>query len=179
MCVTIRHDMTLPVNYFPNKPWFLHVCSKSLVKTLWEKEKFLVRSNSSFTHNFLPFSSNLKLLLANSSVWKNLKVLELERVEMASIEVTSNRNRTNQRYLVNVHSQQKDGLTLSSIYTHFNTLKKKAFGKHCGKKVKLLKMSYFTFFLNIFYAMCILTNYQTTHLRLLQTKKVCSRQFQI
>ena len=25
-------------------------------------------------------------------------------------------------------------LTLSSIYTHFNTLKKKSFRKHCGKK---------------------------------------------
>ena len=24
--------------------------------------------------------------------------------------------------------------TLSSIYTHFNTLKKKALGKHCGKR---------------------------------------------
>ena len=26
------------------------------------------------------------------------------------------------------------GLTLSSIYTHFNTLKEKALGKHCGKR---------------------------------------------
>ena len=25
-------------------------------------------------------------------------------------------------------------LTLSSKYTHFNTLKKKAVGKHCGKR---------------------------------------------
>ena len=31
-------------------------------------------------------------------------------------------------------------LTLSSIHTHFNTLKKtKVLGKHCEKKVKLLK----------------------------------------
>ena len=30
-------------------------------------------------------------------------------------------------------------LTLSSLYTHFNTLKEKAFGKHCGQKVILLK----------------------------------------
>ena len=27
---------------FPNKPWFLHVCSTSLLKTLWEKKKLLV-----------------------------------------------------------------------------------------------------------------------------------------
>ena len=41
-------------------------------------------------------------------------------------------------------------LTLSAIYTHFNTVKKKALGKHCGKK------SYFTFFDNDFYGICIL-----------------------
>ena len=38
----------------------------------------------------------------------------------------------------------------SALYTHLNTLKKKALGKHCGKKVKLLKMSNFTFFHNVF-----------------------------
>ena len=37
------------VNPFPNKPWFLHVCSTGLLKTLWEKEKLLVTSNFSFT----------------------------------------------------------------------------------------------------------------------------------
>ena len=36
---------------FPNKPWFLHVCSTSLLKTLWEKEKLLVTSNFSFSHS--------------------------------------------------------------------------------------------------------------------------------
>ena len=61
------------VNPFPNKPWFWHVCSTSLLKTLWEKEKLLLkRAISPFltvfsTHlkNFLPFSSNLKLSSAN------------------------------------------------------------------------------------------------------------------
>ena len=42
------------------------------------------------------------------------------------------------------------------IYDHFNTLKKKGLGKHCWKKVKLLKMSNFTFFHNVFYAICVL-----------------------
>ena len=32
-------------NSFLNKPWFLHICSTSLLKTLWEKEKLLVTSN--------------------------------------------------------------------------------------------------------------------------------------
>ena len=41
---------------FPNKPWFLHVSSTSILKTLWEKEKLLVMSNSSFSHRvFFPF----------------------------------------------------------------------------------------------------------------------------
>ena len=46
-------------NPFPNKPWFLRVYSKRLLKTLWEKEKLLV------TENFLPSLSNLELLSAN------------------------------------------------------------------------------------------------------------------
>ena len=61
------------LNPFPNKPWFLRFCSTSLLKTLWEKEKLLLTSNFSFSHTvfysfktFLPFSSNLKLLSANS-----------------------------------------------------------------------------------------------------------------
>ena len=38
-------------NPFPNKPWFLRVCSSSLLKTLREKEKLLVTSNFSFSHS--------------------------------------------------------------------------------------------------------------------------------
>ena len=37
-------------NPFPNKPWFLPVCSISFLKTLWEKKKLLVTSNFSFSH---------------------------------------------------------------------------------------------------------------------------------
>ena len=43
-------------NPFPNKPWFLRVCSTSLLKTLWENEKLLVTSVFSFSHSvFYPF----------------------------------------------------------------------------------------------------------------------------
>ena len=38
------------INPFPKTPWFLRVCRKGLMKTLWEKEKFLIMSNFSFTH---------------------------------------------------------------------------------------------------------------------------------
>ena len=43
-------------NTLPNKPCFLRVCSTSLLKTLWEKDKLLVTSNLSFSHSvFYPF----------------------------------------------------------------------------------------------------------------------------
>ena len=50
-------------------------------------------------------------------------------------------------------------LTLSSIYTHFNTLKGKSYKKTLWKKVKLLKMSNFTFIHNDFHAICILKSF--------------------
>ena len=44
------------LNPFPNKPWFLRVYSRDLLKTLWEKEKLLIMSNFSFSHTvFWPF----------------------------------------------------------------------------------------------------------------------------
>ena len=44
------------INPFPNKPWFLRVCGRSLLKTLWEKKKLLVTSNFFFSHSvFYPF----------------------------------------------------------------------------------------------------------------------------
>ena len=45
-------------NPFPNKPWFLRVCSTNLLKTQWEEEKLLVTSNFSFSHSvFCPFGT--------------------------------------------------------------------------------------------------------------------------
>ena len=38
-------------NLFPNKPWFLRVCSTSLLKILWEKQKLLVTNNFSFSNS--------------------------------------------------------------------------------------------------------------------------------
>ena len=40
-----------PLNSFPNKPWFLQVCTTSRLKTLLEKEKLLVTSNFSFSNS--------------------------------------------------------------------------------------------------------------------------------
>ena len=56
LCHKMHKDAYIRFNPFPNKPWFLHVCSTSLLKTLWEKDKLLLRSNFSFSHNvFYPF----------------------------------------------------------------------------------------------------------------------------
>ena len=35
---------------------------------------------------------------------------------------------------LSTHLLYNEILTLSSMYTHFNTLKRTAFGKHCGKR---------------------------------------------
>ena len=51
MLVTIFSFLSKWFNPFPNKPWFLYVCSRSLLKTLWEKEKLLVTSNFSSSHS--------------------------------------------------------------------------------------------------------------------------------
>ena len=49
-------EITTQAVPFPNKPWFLRVCSTSPLKTLWEKEKLLVKSNFSFSRSvFYPF----------------------------------------------------------------------------------------------------------------------------
>ena len=75
-------------NPFSNKPWFLHICSTSLLKTLWEKEKLLITSNFSFSHRvfylfgelfaiFIKFDIVVRKLflfgrVENLSVWKGL-----------------------------------------------------------------------------------------------------------
>ena len=55
--IETQGSISVPIfNPFPNKPRFLRICSKSLLKTPWEKEKLLVTSNFSFSHSgFNPF----------------------------------------------------------------------------------------------------------------------------
>ena len=49
-------QMSMWFNPFRKKPWFSRVCSTSLLKRLWEKEKLLVMSNFSISHGvFHPF----------------------------------------------------------------------------------------------------------------------------
>ena len=60
---SLKHDKEISIgivliclNPVPNKPWFLRVCSRSLLKTLREKKKLLITSNFSFSHSvFYPY----------------------------------------------------------------------------------------------------------------------------
>ena len=77
-------ELTLPIDpevfdSFPNKPWFLSVCSASLLKTLREKEKLLETSNFSFSYSvfYLSPSSNTKLSSANSFSLEESKICRL------------------------------------------------------------------------------------------------------
>ena len=66
-------------NTFPNKHWLLRVCSTSLLKTLWEKEKLLVTSNFSFSHSvFNPFGELSAIFIKFKIV--ECKVFEIGRV---------------------------------------------------------------------------------------------------
>ena len=67
------------INPFPNKPWFLRVCSISLLKTLREKEKLLVTSNFSFSHSvFYPLGELSAIVITFEIVI--CKLFELGRV---------------------------------------------------------------------------------------------------
>ena len=77
------------INPFPNKPWFLRVCSTSLWKTLWEKEKLLVTSTFSFSLSVFYWLGQLSAIfvtiyncrLQTLAVWKDLKYVVLETVK--------------------------------------------------------------------------------------------------
>ena len=73
----------LIVNPFPNKPWFLRVCSTSFLKTLWEKEKLLVTRKFSLSHSvFYPFGQLSTILIKLKAVV--CKLFQFGRVQNLS-----------------------------------------------------------------------------------------------
>ena len=70
------------INSFPHNDTFWRQWETSLLKTLWEKEKLLVTSNFSFSHNvfyhfwrtFCHFRQIWNCRLQTLSVWKSLKL---------------------------------------------------------------------------------------------------------
>ena len=63
------------LNSFPDKPLFLRVCSTSLLKTLWEKEKLLL------TSNFYFFQSVFYLFGELSAIFIKLKIVICKLLE--------------------------------------------------------------------------------------------------
>ena len=61
-CDIIYHIILYIFNPFPNKPWFLSVCSMSLLKTLWEKEKLLETSNFSSSNSVFYLLGELSVI---------------------------------------------------------------------------------------------------------------------
>ena len=74
----------ISINPFPNKALFLRVCSTSVLKTPWEKQKLLVRCVCpQFFLSFWKLSSSSFIwnCLQTLSVWKSLKFVIWERVK--------------------------------------------------------------------------------------------------
>ena len=76
------------INPFQNKSWFSHVCSTSLLKTIWKEKKLFVTSNFSFSHSvfyllrrtFWHFDQVSNCRLQTLSVWKSLKFVIWKRI---------------------------------------------------------------------------------------------------
>ena len=77
--------MRIGYNPFPNKPWFLRVCCTNLLKTLWEKEKLLVRSNFSFSHSVFFLFRKLSAIFIKFEIVV-CKLFEFGRVVNLSFE---------------------------------------------------------------------------------------------
>ena len=76
------------ISHSQTSPGFYVSAVSCLSKTLWEKEKFLVTSNFSFSHSvFYPLGElsaifiKFKIVACKLSIWKNLKFVVWERVK--------------------------------------------------------------------------------------------------
>ena len=91
LCSRVNKSCNCLVNPFPNKPWFLCVCCESLLKTLQQKEKFLVTSNFSFSHSVFYLFGELHLhqiqncRLQTLTVWKSQNLVVWQRVKSSTL----------------------------------------------------------------------------------------------
>ena len=74
--IIISDTSCKPINCFPDKPLFLCICSKYLLKTLGEKEQFLLFPSvfSNLLENSPPFSSNLQLSSTHSFILEEFEI---------------------------------------------------------------------------------------------------------
>ena len=100
-------------------PWVLCVCSTSLSKTMWEKEKLLVTNNFCFSHNiFYPFKELSTFFIKYEIVIYIL--FHFGKVENLSFGT---------------------GLTHHQTMPHFDALKIYSCGKHCEKRRNCLQQA--------------------------------------
>ena len=67
------------VNPFPNKPWFLHVYTRSHLKNTGGKEKLLITSDSPFSHSVFYLLGELSAIFIRFEIVVN-KLFEFGRV---------------------------------------------------------------------------------------------------
>ena len=73
-------DIHTTLNPFPKKLWILRVFSTSLLKTMWEKKKSLVKSNFCFSH--IVFSPIGEL----SAIFNKFEICHLQLWEFGSLK---------------------------------------------------------------------------------------------
>ena len=70
----------------PNKPWFLHICRTSFLKTLWVKKKLLVMSNFFFIDCvFDPFEQPSSIFIKFEIVVCKLLIVSLEESKICCL----------------------------------------------------------------------------------------------
>ena len=107
-----------------NKPLFLHLYSTSLLKTPVVKGEIArIKQFLLFSQCFLPFRETPRHFHHRVS---NCRLQTLSRLKIHTSHFVKLRNHSVEWYF-----DFQKLLTLSSIYIHFNTLEKKASGKHC------------------------------------------------
>ena len=79
MFITYLQITDTIINPFPNKPWFLRVCSTCLLKTMREKEKLLVTSSFSFSHIVFYLFRKLSAIFLKFEIVVS-KLFQFERV---------------------------------------------------------------------------------------------------
>ena len=152
-----------PFNSFTNHPSFLHVCSTSLLKTLWEKEKLLITSNFSFSPTvFYPFWEIyiifIKLKIVICKLFQFGRVYNLEIfVRMCNISICCNIflpvslmdlrvcTQFNITWIMGAFGM----LTLSQTSPGFYVPTEQVFWKHCGKR-KIAHNEQFLLFPTVF-----------------------------
>ena len=114
-------------NPFPNKPWFLHVCITSHLKTLClhhaHHEQFLLFPQCflSFLKTFHHFYQIWNCRLQTLSVWKSLNFVVWQRAKTLS-------------WFCPITNLKQVTLTLSQTSPGFYVYAVQGFWKYCGKR---------------------------------------------